>query len=224
MRMLSLRTDRENRAMPSYDLLVTFFITTLLFAYLPGPAMLYVAGQTLARGRRSGLMAVLGVHLGCYAHVIAAAAGLSILFHAVPVLYTTLKLAGAAYLIWLGIAMIRSRGKADATSVEQPIKTGRRAMLESVMVEVLNPKTAMFFTAFLPQFVDPAAAFPVWLQFAILGVIVNCAFSGADMVCVFLAGAITRRLEKSGRAQRLMRGAGGAMLCGIGAHLALQRS
>ena len=91
-------------------------------------------------------------------------------------------------------------------------------------VRNLNPKTAIFFMAFLPQFIDAAAAFPVWLQFVILGTIVNLMFSSADIVCVFLAGVLIARLRRSGRAQRLMQRAGGAVLVGLGVHVALQRS
>lgn len=211
--------------MPSSELLIAFFVTTAIFAYIPGPAMLYAAAQTLARGRMSGFMAALGIHLGCYVHVVAAAAGLSVLFHAVPVLYLAVKLAGAAYLVWLGISLFRARtgGEDDTTPVFAP-KSGRRAFVESITVEVLNPKTAIFFLAFLPQFVDPAAVFPVWLQLVILGTIVNLIFSSADIVCVVLAGAMLARLRRSGRARRLMQRAGGAVLVGLGLHVALQRS
>lgn len=210
--------------MASADVLIAFFVTTAIFAYIPGPAMLYAAAQTVARGRRSGLSAVLGIHLGCYLHVLAAAAGLSLLFHAVPILYTVVKLAGAAYLIWLGIALFRGRDGEAVSGTPISPKSARRAFSESIMVEVLNPKTALFFLAFLPQFVDAGAGLPVWLQFAILGTVVNLLFSSADIVCVFFAGALTTRLRGSQRAQRLMQRAGGAMLVGLGAHLALQRS
>ena len=91
--------------MPPIELLIAFIATTAVFACIPGPAMLYAAAQTIARGRWSGLMAALGIHIGGYAHVLAAAAGLSILFHAVPALYLIVKLAGAAYLVWLGISL-----------------------------------------------------------------------------------------------------------------------
>ncbi len=215
---------RNNTGMPSTELLITFFITTALFAYIPGPAMLYAAAQTLARGRRAGFMATLGIHLGCYVHVVAAAAGLSIIFHAVPVLYMAVKLVGAAYLVWLGISLFRAKSQGDAALAAIDPKSGRRAFLESISIEVLNPKTAIFFLAFLPQFIDPAAGFPVWLQFVVLGTIVNVIFSSADIVCVMLAGAIVSRLRRSGSAQRLVQRAGGAMLVGLGAHLALQRS
>lgn len=210
--------------MPSTELLITFFVTTGLFAYIPGPAMLYAAAQTLARGRRAGFMATLGIHVGCYVHVIAAAAGLSIIFHAVPVLYMAVKLAGAAYLVWLGISLFRRKSEGETTLAAIDPKSGRRAFVESISIEVLNPKTAIFFLAFLPQFIDPAASFPVWLQFVLLGTIVNFIFSSADIVCVMLAGAVVSRLKRSGSAQRLVQRAGGGILIGLGAHLALQRS
>lgn len=211
--------------MPRTELFLAFLATAGLFACIPGPAMLYTAAQTLARGRLSGLMAVLGLHLGCYAHVIAAAAGLSVLFHAVPLLYMAVKLAGAAYLIWLGIGMFRARAKGEAAGL--PVlgrKSSRRAFVESVAVEVLNPKTALFFVALLPQFIDPAASLPVWTQFLILGTLVNMMFTSTDLICVMVAGALVERLRRSGRAQQIMRRAGGAVLVGLGTHLALQRN
>lgn len=209
--------------MPSTELLIAFFSATAVFAYMPGPAMLYAAGQTLARGRTSGLLAAAGIHLGGYVHVAAAAAGLTVLFTAVPALYLAIKLAGAGYLVWLGLGLIRQAGEGSAQAVRVPVKTGRRAFLESITVEVLNPKTAIFFFAFLPQFVDPAASLPVWAQFLVLGTLVNLIFSSADLICVAAAGAILGRLRRSGSAQRWMKRAGGTLLMGLGVHLALQR-
>ena len=211
--------------MPPLETLIAFFLTTAVFAYVPGPAMLYAAAQTIARGRWSGLMASLGIHLGGYAHVIAAAAGLSALFHAVPSLYLAVKLLGALYLIWLGIRMFRARVEEQpVVSAQQVRRSGWRAFAESVSVEVLNPKTALFFLAFLPQFVDPSAAFPVWMQLFILGTIVNLMFTSADVVCVMLAGALATRLKGSARVQKGLQRAGGTILVGLGLNLALQRS
>ena len=210
--------------MPSTELLVAFLVTTAIFAFIPGPAMLYAAAQTMARGRRAGLMAALGIHLGGYVHVAAAAAGLSFLFHAVPMLYMAVKFAGAAYLIWLGISLFRAKARGDAVMPGIEPKSGRRAFFESITIEVLNPKTAIFFLAFLPQFTDPSAAFPVWAQFLVLGTIVNLMFSTTDIICVVLAGALVARLRRSSHAQRLMQRAGGAMIVGLGVHLALQKS
>jgi threonine/homoserine/homoserine lactone efflux protein len=210
--------------MPSVDLLLTFIVTTAIFAFVPGPAMLYAAARTLAGGRVAGFMASLGIHLGGYAHVIAAAAGLSILFHAVPTLYMAVKLTGAAYLVWLGVALFRSRAEDGAAQPDAMSRSGRRAFAQSIAVEVLNPKTAIFFLAFLPQFADPGAGLPIWGQLLILGTIVNLTFSLADVVCVLLASVVMSRLRRSGRAQRLMQRTGGTALIGLGAHLALQRS
>ncbi|TIP85695.1 MAG: LysE family translocator [Mesorhizobium sp.] len=209
--------------MPSTELLIAFFATTAIFAYIPGPAMLYAAAQTMARGRWSGLTA-LGIHLGGYMHVVAAAAGLSVLFHAVPTLYVAVKMAGALYLIWLGVLLFRARAQDDAVISGIEPKSARRAFFESITVEVLNPKTAIFFMAFLPQFIDASATFPVWLQFLVLGTIVNLMFSSADVMCVVLAGALITRLRRSSHAERLMRRAGGAVLVGLGVHVALQKS
>lgn len=210
--------------MPSTELLLAFFATTAIFACIPGPAMLYAAARTLADGRRAGLLATLGIHLGGYVHVISAAAGLSIVFHAVPLLYMAVKLAGAAYLVWLGIVMFRSRGEDGAAPSPIRPRSGQRAFVESVTVEALNPKTAIFFMAFLPQFVDPSAGATLWMQFLVLGTIVNLMFSATDVVCVLLASAILNRLRRSSRGQRIMRRAGGSILVGLGAHIVLQRS
>jgi threonine/homoserine/homoserine lactone efflux protein len=209
---------------PSFDILLAFVATTAIFAFIPGPAMLYAAARTLAGGRRAGIMASLGIHLGCYAHVTAAAAGLSVLFHAVPALYLVVKLAGAGYLIWLGVAMFRQVPTAESESPVLPAKSARRAFIESVTVEVLNPKTALFFLAFLPQFVDPSASLPVWTQLLVLGTLVNLIFSAADLVCVFLAGTLSKRLQRSALAQRWLQRAGGTVLVGRGLNVALQRS
>jgi threonine/homoserine/homoserine lactone efflux protein len=212
--------------MPAPDLILALLAATVLFAYLPGPALLYVAAQTVARGRKAGLMAAFGLHIGGYIHVIAAAAGLSALFHAVPAMYMVVKVVGAGYLIFLGAKMIwqaYSVEKAVINPVSGTRKSGRRALLESVTVEVLNPKTALFFIAFLPQFVDPSAAFPIWLQFLVLGIIVNLILASADLVCVFFAGMIVDSLRRSQRVARVMEGVGGGILVGLGANLAWQR-
>lgn len=209
--------------MPSYDLLIAFAAATAVFAYFPGPALLYTAAQTLARGRRAGFMAAFGIHLGCYVHVAAATLGLSAVFRHVPELYAAVKLVGAAYLVWLGIGMLRGGQKGEGETPAVAPKSAGRAFLESMAVEILNPKVAIFFLAFLPQFVDPAASFPVWLQFLILGIIVNLAFSSADIVTVLAASAVMARLRRSGRGQRLFRYLGGSVLIGLGVRLAADR-
>ena len=210
--------------MPTADILLAFVVTTAVFAFIPGPAMLYAAAQTMVGGRKAGLMAVLGIHIGAYGHIVAAAAGLSVLFHAIPVAYMLVKLAGAVYLIWLGVSLFRTRDTRVDGLAAGASKSPRKAFLESIAVEVLNPKTAIFFMAFLPQFVDGAAGFPLWIQFAVLGTMVNAVFTFADIVSVLLAGLVVERLKQSSMAQRLVQRAGGTILVGLGAHLALQRN
>jgi threonine/homoserine/homoserine lactone efflux protein len=210
--------------MPSIDLLLAFAAATLAFAVFPGPALLYTAAQTLARGRRSGFLAALGIHCGCYVHVIAATLGLSAIFRHVPELYAALKLVGAAYLVVIGIGMIRKRLPAAEAAPSASWKSPSRAFVESMLVEILNPKVAVFFLAFLPQFVDPSAAYPVWLQFLILGIVVNVTFSSADIVTVMLASTLVSRLRRVGVVERLIRIVGGSLIAALGVRLALDRS
>ncbi|MBN9456369.1 MAG: LysE family translocator [Bosea sp.] len=208
--------------MASWETLVAFATVTILVAYFPGPALLYTAAQTISHGRKAGLMAMLGIHLGCYLHVFAAAFGLSAVFRHVPELYMAVKIAGALYLVWIGIGMIRSRlGAADQPLA--PAKTVKRALLDSFIVEVLNPKVALFFIALLPQFVDPAGSLPVWAQLLILGVIVNFAFSSADLVTVFGASFVVGAMKKTRAGFALGRWIGGSLMIGLGLKLATDR-
>lgn len=208
--------------MASWETLLAFATLTLVVAYFPGPALLYTAAQTIAHGRKAGFMAMLGIHLGCYIHVFAAAFGLSAVFKHVPELYLAVKLAGAVYLVWLGIGMIRSRLAAADAPVAPP-KTVKRALINSLIVEVLNPKVALFFIALLPQFVDPAASLPVWAQFLILGTIVNFAFSSADFLTVLGASAVVKTMKKTQGGFAFGRWLGGSLMIGLGLKLATDK-
>ncbi len=205
------------------EVLLSFFVAALIFGYMPGPALVYTAAQTMVFGRKGGLKAALGLHAGGYVHVVAAALGLAVILELVPTLFTVIKLCGAAYLVWLGIAMIRS----GATRVDMPkieAKSARRAFFNSMMVEVLNPKTALFFLAFLPQFVDPAGTFPAWVQLLILGTLVNLTFSSADIVAVMMTDQILKRVRQSSALQKWLKWTGGSILVGLGVHLATSRA
>lgn len=210
--------------MPSSDLLVAFFTAAVIFAFIPGPGMIYAAAQTMAGGRTVGLLGTLGLSIGGYLHVIAAAAGLSVVFHAVPPLYTAVKLFGAAYLVWLGVSMIRAKAAGSDGAPVVARKTGKRALIEGITVEMLNPKSAMFFLAFLPQFTDPAASLPVWAQFLILGSIVNLMFALGDVVAVLLASSVVARVGRANRVQRAVQKIGGGILVALGVRLALQKN
>jgi threonine/homoserine/homoserine lactone efflux protein len=201
----------------SLHLWIPFAVATLAFACMPGPAILYMTSQTLAHGRRAGLKAALGIHLGCYAHIAAATFGLSALLHAAPMAFDVIRMAGAAYLIWLGGSMIVKSGRATDTGPSQDPGVLR----DSVVVEVLNPKTALFFLTFLPQFVDVTSAAPAWLQFLLLGSFVNLVFSLADVAAVLGASMLLGPLSTPG-CQRFVPRLSGTILIGLGCVLVMQ--
>lgn len=205
------------------NLLWPFLLATFIFAAMPGPAVLYSAAQTLAHGRRAGLMSVLGIHIGGYAYVAATALGLSALLHYVPALYMTVKLAGAAYLIFLGIGVLRRRAVSQKIRNAVP-KSAKNSLRGGLAVELLNPKTAIFFVSFLPQFIDTHGVFPVAMQLLILGTFVNLAFSCADIVSVLLASKLAARMSHHGWGERLTRIVSGSILIGLGARLATTRT
>lgn len=208
--------------MPSFDLLIPFLVASLVFACVPGPGMLYAAAQTISWGRRVGWMSAVGFHIGGYAHILAAAFGLAVLLQAVPILYSIVKFAGAAYLIWLGIKLFRPQTQ-RISALMQPAAAPRRAILDSITVEVLNPKTALFYLAFLPQFTDGSATLPVWAQTLVLGAIVNVMFSITDAACVLLSEKTANLLAASQAASRLARQVGGGILITLGINLAASR-
>lgn len=206
--------------MPNLELLTAFLLATAVFAYMPGPSTLYAAAQTIALGRRGGLLAALGIHLGGYVHVVSAALGLAALFEWVPVLYVVLKFAGAAYLIWLGVRFFIDRQPLEMEAVDT---SQTRTLYQSAMVEILNPKTAIFYVAFLPQFTDDGAFFAIWLQLLVLGTVVNVMFSSADLLCVLLAEKISALFKKSATANRTANRVGGGVLIALGINLAVSR-
>ncbi len=206
--------------MPSLELLIPFFLATAIFACIPGPGMFYTAAQTIARGRRAGWLSAVGLHIGSYVHICAAAFGLAVLLETVPVLYAVVKLAGAAYLIWLGVKFFLSPKSLAPSVVATEAKPHRKAIRDSIIVEVLNPKTAIFFLSFLPQFTDTTASLPIWGQILVLGITVNFMFSITDAACILLSEKMKRLLMTSQRASRLAQRIGGGILVALGINLA----
>lgn len=206
--------------MPPVEQLIPFFVAAIIFAFIPGPAFLYTAAQTMSKGKRGGAFAAFGIHIGGFVHIAAAAAGLSAIFTHAPLAYMALKICGALYLVWLGINMIR--GKIDASELPHVKNSlSKKVFFDSMMVEILNPKVIIFYIAFLPQFVDPSAAYPLWLQFIILGTINNVLFSTVDTAVIFLTSVVIGGLKKSERSQKLMRWVSGSTLMGLGVNLAI---
>lgn len=202
-----------------------FFAAALLLAATPGPGIFYVAARTLSGGRREGVASSFGNGLGGLVHVAAGALGVSALVLASAELFTALKLVGATYLVWIGfrtILVARRDALAIAAGLEPAPPIGpRRAFREGIVVEALNPKTAAFFLAFLPQFVDLSAGH-VALQFAVLGIVSVTLNTLADLVVAVVAGRAHAGLGgRPGLVRRLREVSGGAMvLLGLGLLLA----
>ncbi|AIJ46919.1 RhtB family transporter [Comamonas testosteroni TK102] len=199
---------------------LAFLLAAVLLAITPGPGIAYVVARTAAGGRSEGLASCLGTGLGGMLHVLAAAFGLSVLIAQSAVAFTLLKYLGAAYLVYLGIRLWLRREPAAAVEAVTP-QGARRALVEGIVVEALNVKTALFFLAFLPQFVDPGAALVP--QLVLLGSICVALNTLVDVVAVFIA----HRLLSSGAARaaraRVMTRMSGATMMGLGAFLALAR-
>jgi threonine/homoserine/homoserine lactone efflux protein len=197
-----------------------FLLAAVVIAAVPGPGIFYVTARTLSGGRRAGIASTFGTASGGLLHVVAGGLGVSAIILASAQLFTGLKLAGALYLIWLGIKTFREAGLAP---LEQPCATGAaRAFRQGVVVEALNPKTAAFFLAFVPQFLDPAAAHPA-LQFMALGLISVALNTFADVVVVVAASAARAHLVSRPRHVRRLRQGSGLFMAGLGLSLALAR-
>jgi threonine/homoserine/homoserine lactone efflux protein len=211
--------------MPDPTQLALYVAAAVLLAVTPGPGIFYVAARTLAGGRAEGIASSFGTGLGGMAHVLAGSLGVSAIVLASAELFTVLKLVGAAYLVWLGFRTFRAARREAASilvggTVTPPIGPGR-AFREGVLVEALNPKTAAFFLAFVPQFVDPSAG-AVALQFVVLGFVSVALNTLADIVVAFAAGGIREgAAARPALVRRLREGSGAAMIAlGIGLTLA----
>ena len=214
--------------MPSADLLIPFFLASAIFACIPGPGLLYAAAQTLALGRRAGWYSAVGFHVAGLWHVFAAAFGLSALMTLVPALFTVMKLLGAAYLIYLGLTYLRRSGLRRSGAVPASLRKRSqprlgRALRDSFVVEALNPKSVLFYLAFLPQFTDPDATLALWVQIVVLGGVVNVLFTITDLLTIELSHSLARRLPSSDRMTVTLRKLGGGLLIVLGVNLALTR-
>ena len=146
--------------MPPVSDLLLFSSAALFLLIIPGPAVLYIVARSTSQGTRAGLISTLGIHAGTLVHIIAAVAGLSAILLASSQAFTVVKLAGAAYLLYLGIAALRARDNASDDHDAPTHRSAKRLFIDGAVLNVLNPKTAVFFLAFVPQFVDPAAGSP----------------------------------------------------------------
>jgi threonine/homoserine/homoserine lactone efflux protein len=197
-----------------------FLLAAVIIAAIPGPGIFYVAARTLSGGRQAGIASTFGTALGGLVHVVAGGLGVSAIILASAQLFTMLKLAGALYLIWLGIRTIREAGN---LAQQQTGPTGtKQAFREGVLVEALNPKTAAFFLAFIPQFLEPGAGYPA-LQFMMLGLISVTLNTFADVIVVVAAATARTNLVRRPRLVQRLRQGSGLFIAGLGVSLALAR-
>jgi threonine/homoserine/homoserine lactone efflux protein len=199
---------------PSLSAYALFVLAALTLLVIPGPAVLYIVGRSVDQGRAAGLASVLGVTTGTLIQIAAATAGLSSLLLASAVAFDAVKYAGALYLIVLGVLRLRAHGR-EALTQGRPPRTLRRLYTQGVVVNTLNPKTALFVFALLPQFVDPGAG-RVWLQVLVLGLTLAALGLLSDGTYAFVAGTVADKLRGSTRVARVERWFGGSVLIGLG--------
>jgi threonine/homoserine/homoserine lactone efflux protein len=186
----------------------------------PGPDMLYVAARSTSEGRRAGIVSALGIGAGTFVHIAALALGLSALLAAVPPLYDAVRLAGAAYLAWLGIRALLRPAPTDAEDEPPPPASLGAIFRQGVVTNVLNPKVALFFLAFLPQFVDPARGSAA-AQIVALGLLFDTSGTIVN-VLVALAASRAGGALRRGRAARVLHRVTGGVFLLLGARLALE--
>src|SRR2546425_1759200 len=206
--------------MPDPHHFLLFFAAALLLAITPGPGIFYVLARSVAGGKREGVQSSFGTFAGGLFHVFAAALGISAILAASVVAFHTVKYAGAAYLAWLGIRMIRSR---NADMAFQNLQPSQSAFRQGIVTEALNPKTALFFLSFIPQFIATGRGH-AFFQFLLLGAISVILNTTADLVVVLLAAPLERKLKNSARFRRNQRVASGLGMIGLGAYVALADS
>ncbi|WP_214408556.1 LysE family translocator [Sphaerisporangium fuscum] len=200
--------------MPHLTTLAVFAAATLALLLVPGPAVVYIVTRSVAQGRAAGLVSVAGIHTGSVVHVVAAALGLSALLAASATAFTLVKYLGAAYLVYLGLRKLFDRSGSLAKEVA-PVSRSR-LFGEGFVVNVLNPKTAIFFLAFLPQFVDPDLG-PVAFQVTVLGLVWIALGMASDGGYALLASALAGRVRRSPVAARRLDVTSGLVYIGLGA-------
>ncbi|WP_327087268.1 LysE family translocator [Nonomuraea sp. NBC_01738] len=203
--------------MPDISSFALFAAATLMIMLVPGPAVLFIVTRSVAQGRSAGLVSVLGVHAGSLVHVAAAALGISALLAASATAFTIVKWVGVAYLVWLGVRKLVKRGPVEEEATPE-VHTRRRMFWEGFVVNVLNPKTAIFFLAFLPQFADKDAG-PMAPQILALGMLWVAIGLCTDGAYAFLSSTLATRVRRSARARRRLDVGSGLVYLGLAAVL-----
>ena len=200
---------------PNAASLGVFAVAGILLLLTPGPAVLYIVARSVEQGRVAGLASVCGIATGTLVHVLAAALGLSALLASSALAFAVVKYAGAGYLIYIGIRRILSRAEAPAAELELPRRSLGRLYRDGFVVNLLNPKTALFFLAFLPQFVNPARG-AVAFQIAFLGLMFALMGMTSDALYAMAAGTAGRWVKRNSHYLRWERYVTGGVFIGLG--------
>jgi threonine/homoserine/homoserine lactone efflux protein len=200
--------------------LAVFALAALAILAVPGPAVIYIVTRSIDQGRGAGLASVLGIHVGTLVHLTFATLGLSAILVSSATAFTIVKALGAIYLIVIGIRTLLGRADPADTDPQRLPRRRRRDFAEGVVVNVLNPKTALFFLAFLPQFVDPELG-EAWKQILVLGLTFMLLGLVTDSVWALAAGSAGETLRKSRRWGRAQRYVSGSVFVGLGVATAL---
>jgi len=206
--------------MPSLETLMLFTPAAIAITLVPGPSMLYVASRSITLGRTAGIWSALGLATGLFIHTASASLGLSAIFVYFPPMFFVIKYLGAAYLIYLGTQLLRTN-KLSYQSREKLPKLNRfRIYKQGVITEILNPKTALFFLSFLPQFIDPLQGSPT-TQMMILGCILVFTALVADLFIAISGGALSRSVLAKPLLQKIQGWLAGTALIALGLRLAI---
>lgn len=205
--------------MPDATTLAIFATASLVLVAFPGPSVAYIVARSLEQGRTAGLVAMLGIEAGGAVHVLGAALGLAALLASSPWAFAVVKYAGAAYLVWIGVRALRSAGSA-AEELATTTHARRRLFVQGLTVNVLNPKTAMFLLAFLPQFVDPSGG-AATAQVLVLGAVFLVIATVSDGAYAVLAAGVGERLRRSASVRRTLDRLSGCAYVALGAAAAL---
>jgi threonine/homoserine/homoserine lactone efflux protein len=201
---------------------LTFAGAVVVLVLAPGPDMAYMLTRTVAQGRKAGAVAAIGINLGAYVHVLASVLGLSAILATSAVAFTVVKWGGAAYLVWIGIQALTRSAPVDVESTSTSGLSLTTIFWQGFFSDVLNPKVALFFLAFLPQFVIHGHG-DEWIQLLVLGVTGNVIAIGTNLLLVCFASAATASLRRSQRITRWLHRAVGAMFIALGLRLANEK-
>ena len=209
--------------MINLDTYMLFVVASIIFCATPGPDVLYVVARSVAQGARAGVIASFGVNIGAYMHLFAAIAGLSAILATSAFAFTIVKLIGACYLIWIGVQAIYESTKPSIKGIKKSVPISKQSIFwQGFLCDVLNPKVAIFYLAFLPQFVDVASG-SITMQLLILGVTVNMVGLMVDFIAVLFSASIVKKLGASQSVTKWLNRVVGSVFIALGVQLAREK-